>query len=391
MKILIVNQFASKPGDIGLDRHYVIAKKLQEFGDEVRVVNADRNYLNGEKYKNHNNSEVIFKTLKSNFRNIGTLERMFCYIEFSLKLFFQKKFNADVIISSTPNILACFFAYIKSRLSNKKFIFEVRDIWSESVLSLTNIGRYNPAFLISRSIEKYLLEHSDLIIYTMPNFKEFYKDLLGKDSSNNVYYCPQLIEDEYLQHQADKSSKEIDLVYSGTTKDKDNLFTIVQAFKILQEKHKEIKASLTVIGVLKNETIQEYSQKHKLNIKFDRNYYCRGDLIKKLSKYSAGIISLKEAKVYKYGISLNKAIDYMSAGIPLIVSGIKFGTYAGIYNEKNSPEDLCISFVELASLSEGQIRDIVMINKENIKQKNSSVLEVKKLREKIKLLLNFRH
>ena len=49
--------------------------------------------------------------------------------------------------------------------------------------------------------------------------------------------------------------------------------------------------------------VQEYSQKHKLNIKFDRNYYYRGDLIKKLSKYSAGIISLREAKVYKYGLS----------------------------------------------------------------------------------------
>ena len=391
MKILIVNQFASKPGDIGLDRHYVIAKKLQEFGDEVRLVNADRNYLNGKKYKNNNNSEVIFKTLKSNFRNIGTLERMCCYIEFSLKLFFQKKFKEDVIISSTPNILACFLAYIKSRLNNKKFIFEVRDIWSESVLSLTSIGRYNPLFLISKSIEKYLLKRSDLIIYTMPNFQAFCKDLLGKDSPKNAYYCPQLIEDKYLHHKADNSSKEMDLVYSGATKDKDNLFTIVQAFKILQEKHKEIKASLTVIGVLKNETIQEYSQKHKLNIKFDRNYYYRGDLIKKLSKYSAGIISLREAKVYKYGLSLNKAIDYMSAGIPLIVSGIESGIYEGIYNKKNSPEDLCISFVELAGLSEARRRNISMINKEHIKQKHSTQLEVKKLREKIKLLLNFRH
>ena len=119
---------------------------------------------------------------------------------------------------------------------------------------------------------------------------------------------PQLIEDKYLHHKADNSSKEMDLVYSSATKDKDNLFTIVQAFKILQEKHKEIKASLTVIGVLKNATVQEYSQKHKLNIKFDRNYGYRGDLIKKLSKYSAGIISLREAKVYKYGLLLSRQL-----------------------------------------------------------------------------------
>ena len=74
----------------------------------------------------------------------------------------------------------------------------------------------------------------------------------------------------------------------------------------------------------------------------------------------------------------------MSAGIPLIVSGIESGIYEGIYNKKNSPEDLCISFVELAGLSEARRRNISMINKKYIKQKkHSTQLEVKNEEKKL--------
>ena len=83
----------------------------------------------------------------------------------------------------------------------------------------------------------------------------------------------------------------------------------------------------------------------------------------------------------------NKAIDYMSAGIPLIVSGIESGIYEGIYNKEF--EDLCISFVELAGLSEVLRRNISKINKNITKTLNPTWS--KKIKRKIKLLLNFRH
>ena len=92
-------------------------------------------------------------------------------IEFFLKLIIlvpTLKINKpDMIIGSSPNLIAALGAAILSIFYRVPFVFEVRDIWPDSLLALKAIKKNSLVYIAFKFIEKFLYKISKKIIFVM--------------------------------------------------------------------------------------------------------------------------------------------------------------------------------------------------------------------------------
>ena len=80
---------------------------------------------------------------------------------------------SDVVIASSPQLLVGLSGWWLARCKRSRFIFEVRDLWPES---LAAVGKGNPDSALHRSlarIARFLYRNSDHIVVVTPAFKEY--------------------------------------------------------------------------------------------------------------------------------------------------------------------------------------------------------------------------
>ena len=140
MRVLYFHQHFSTPRGSSGTRSYEFAKKLISFGHQVTMVcgsywladsGLKSDFKHGYRQGVVDGINVIeFKLSYSN--NDGFLRRSLTFIRYSLmSLFVLYKINYDIIFSTSTPLTAGIPGIISKIFSNKKFIFEVRDLWPE--------------------------------------------------------------------------------------------------------------------------------------------------------------------------------------------------------------------------------------------------------------------
>jgi len=360
LKILLINQFTELKHQYGLDRYLHLLNFLNLHGAEAKLVRSSR-YP-----ENENDLNTI--VLKSIFKNHGTMQRFFYYIEFGLKLLFIK-FKEDVIYCSTPNIFACFMALIKAKIMKKKFVFEVRDVWKTSVQDLTNISSFNPFFIVSLWMEKVLLQKSDLIVHTMHDFRSYLKDR-GLNQKKLLFYLPQIIDTNNLNEITNFKEKKYNFIYSGSLKKKNNPMEFITGFRLFKEHMPHLNARLTVIGFPESKDLENYSKQYDLKVKFIKKYYKKNELLKIIADFDAGLLSYHNKSVYKYGKSFNKELDYKAAGVAIIdCKG----------DNLNIGENALKSLIQYSNYTNEELENIRKLNLKEVCAKHDASKNIKSL------------
>lgn len=365
MRILLINQFATQINQNRLDRYFYLLKFLNDNGISAELISSSSSAL-----KKHDKKIRIFTQI---FQNKGTFQRFMCYVEFGTRLLFLK-IDQDVIYCSTPNIFACLMAMCRAKLSGKKFIFEVRDIWSESVTDLTEISKHNPIFILSRWIERILILKSDLVVHTMRDFPNYAKKECIK-KAEHFFYLPQIIDLNLVIRNLEQRRKNYRFVYSGSLKEKNNPMELIRGFKRFSETKPELKASLKIIGFPETNELENFSSINNLNIDFEKKFYSKKELLNKLSAYDAGIVSYKDKSVYNYGISFNKVLDYKASGLFVIYSK---------GDDHSSGKNTFDSLMEYVNCPESEVNMMRRINLDEVTKKHDAKENVKRLLKRIK-------
>ena len=140
-------------------------------------------------------------------RNKGLYKRVLDYLSFSIMSFIVGCFlNFDIIVATSPQFFTTWTGCLLSKVKKVVWVFELRDLWPESILALNAI---NNKFLIKflEKIELFLYKDSKKIISLTNSFKH---DLInrGIESEKIVtipngvnldffnYKNPTIIEDE---------------------------------------------------------------------------------------------------------------------------------------------------------------------------------------------------
>jgi len=355
--IWYLSKYAMSPNDanVGHRGHYLI-KGLQDLGDTVYIINSNsynkiRKRTLKKIYNFRNLDKVKYLTINTtHYKKSFSFKRIWSWIEFEIKLFaapLNKLKNPDYIIVSSLSLLTIINGILIKLRYNCKLIFEIRDIWPLSLMEYKGYKKYNPIIIFLRIIEFFGYLFSDKIIGTMPLLSMHVKSIIGDDSKvNTIPIGFSLKQKQFNNKIKDKTindflnDKKITITYIGSIGLSNNLDSFFEVIKNL-EKNKKVNFLIIGDGELKDKYINKYGYLENVAIcnpikkKYVNNVLSRSDIL---------YLSLSKNKIWDYGQSLNKMVDYMLSARPIVAS---YSGYKTMINESN-----CGEFVEVDNVLE---------------------------------------
>lgn len=377
MNILCISKYASPPNYSKVPaRLFILAKEFINIGHKVTLITSDSNHFSNYPSTNdiYNFEKVEgvslcwIKTKK--YIKTASLARVLSWFDFERKLFkldLKKIDKPDLIIVSSLSIFSIIYGYFLKKKFNSFLVFEIRDIWPLTMTEEGGFSKWHPLVLMIGFIEKFGYKKADLVVGTMPRLDLHIKNILGYEKPfhcsplgfDPANYKKELLDDNRFDSVFPKNK--IIIGYAGSMGITNALEPFIETVKILNE-NKNIYFMLVGSGDLK--PIFEDELKNCNNVTFlprigqnEVKYF--------LQKCDILYLSTKDSKVWEYGQSMNKVVEYMVAGKPIIAS---YTGYPSMINEAN-----CGVFVE--SSNPGNLKQAIL----NIT--NQNVQDIKQLGE----------
>ena len=340
-----ISKYASPPKYGVGARLFYVAREFSRMGVNTLLISSDSNHLakypssdksyNSEMYENL--EHVWIKTKK--YSKSASLNRFMSWFDFELKLFKlprSKYLKPDVVIISSLSIFTIIYGAFLKLKYKCKLVFEIRDIYPLTLTEEFGVNKLHPMIIILGFLEKFGYRYSDLIVGTMPNLKQHVAERIGR--AKDVFYSPLGIHERWSNSLPFKNDSIDELFpdndkfvvgYAGSMGTSNALHSFIQSIKKLSD-NREIYFVLVGAGDLKNEFEEELSSFENVVI---GPKISQDDIPYFLSKCDVLYFSAHDSKIWEYGQSLNKLIDYMMAGKPVIAS---YSGYQSMLNEANS-------------------------------------------------------
>lgn len=181
MKILFITDNFPPEVNAPATRTYEHCLEWVKQGVEVTIITCNPNFPHGMVYTGYTNKlyqkenldgiEVI-RVWSYITSNSGFAKRVLDYVSFAFMAFgvglFQKH---DVIIATSPQFFTTWAGWALSKIRRKPWIFELRDIWPESIKT---VGAMNESKVLDflEKIELGLYKDSDKVIAVTDAFKQ---------------------------------------------------------------------------------------------------------------------------------------------------------------------------------------------------------------------------
>ncbi|QPM67309.1 glycosyltransferase family 4 protein [Atribacter laminatus] len=333
-KIWIINHYAHTPDLPGGSRHFDIGRRLTSRGYRVSVFCSDFLHYTYRYHKTEVNKKKLFQeTLEgmdwnwirtSPYRG-NTGKRVLNMISFAWRVFWiglRKKEKPLVIIGSSPHLFAAFSAWLLTKWKRAKFIFEVRDLWPQSLIDLGEFSPSHPFIWVLARLEKFLYQRADAIVTLLPGAKEYIKNRGVKE--DKVFWIPNGVNaDNYISKNSlfkQSDNDQFVVMYAGAHGKANALDMIIDAAALIMEKGEDgILFEFVGEGPEKKNLMAMVKDKKINNVRF-ADPIPSNEIPAKLVKADAFVFCLEDSPVFKYGVSPNKLYTYLSAGKPVIFS-----------------------------------------------------------------------
>ena len=391
--IWIINQHANTPEMPGHTRQYEIAEGLYKKNWNIDIFSSDFNLSKRKFYflknfefcKSENIRGInwhwlrVFPYKKNNWR------RYINIFSFSLHLFFKLLINISyeslfkkspqIIVASSPQLPAAFTSLLIAKIFKKPFVLEIRDLWPQVLIDQG--GRNSSSFFIKvlTFMEKFLYKNACHIIVLAKGSKKYIQEKGGLEISW-LPNGPNL--KEFRSKFIDKEPEEFTfsepfrIYYTGAHGEANSLHTIIDAARILEQL--PIVFILIGDGPEKNNLI-EYSKGLK-NVIF-KDPVPKNQITYILKDANAVLITLKNVKLFQYGVSPNKLYDAYALSKPVItnvpgdINNEVKEHNLGVTAKPENPKDLADAIKQLFQKSPEERKQIAR-NARNIAEKTYS-------------------
>lgn len=358
-------------------RHFYLAREFNILGNSTVVISSNSNHLaQFPDFKSVYKKEIIdgvdtlwIKTIK--YKRSNSIKRIMSWIDFEMKLWLMPKRMIpipEIVIVSSLSLLTILNGYWLKKKYECKLIFEIRDIWPLTIIEEGGYKKWNPFVMFLAWVEKFGYRNSDIIVGTMPNLSEHVKGVTGKIMNchcipfgydpglyNNLEPLPGGYEERYIP------KNKFIIGYAGSIGTTNALDTLIKCAKEMKE-HLNIHFLLLGDGDLLNEYKSQTSGQK--NITFAPKVK-KPQVQMVLRHCQVLYFSVENSNVWRYGLSLNKLIDYMIAGKPIIAS---YSGYPSMLNEAQ-----CGIFIPAKD-----VRSLIMVIHEFSKLKNHQLESIGK-------------
>lgn len=308
MNAVIITPFFNYSYDV---RIKYLENTLINKGYNVKIVTTDFDHRTKSKYK-INKDNVIQVNVPEYNKNIS-LRRLISHYSFSRKSFpIIKELEPNVLyVSGPPNSLFSTFSNFKQIKPNCKLIFDVGDIWPETLPISDKLKMYlKPVFKLASAIREKSFKNVDWTILECDYYQKFFNQSIF--NKKVIYYSKQdLIGDHFKVKYPSKSV--INIVYIGSINNIIDIDKIVEILVIMQKKS-EIHFKIIGDGEKRDELIDKCN---KYNIR--HSYF--GNVFSEQRKYEILNDCDFALNIMKPNLEIAltmKSIEYFYWGLALI-------------------------------------------------------------------------
>jgi glycosyltransferase involved in cell wall biosynthesis len=332
--VWILNHYALKPNEKGGTRHFKLAYHLRNYGWKAYIIaasfqgNGNQNVLlKNETHRIEEVEGIPFLWIRSpeyKGNGLARILNMLCYTgRVMLPNYTRELENPDVIIGSSVHPFAAFAGSILARRYRVPFIFEVRDLWPQTLISMGVIKDKTIITYFFRKLEAWLYQKASKIVVLLPHAADYIVPL--GIPAEKVVWIPNGVELSEFPEPKQRRKRNTDqfiLMYFGAHGKANRLDILLDAMKLISEGKKTngIKLRLIGDGPLKVD-LMRYAKKLELNNVSFESPVPKNGIPSLASEADAFVIPIPDLPdLYKYGISPNKIFDYLAAARPIVIS-----------------------------------------------------------------------
>ena len=344
--IWFISKYASPPHSRGGQRGISLATEFVRAGHDAAVITSTSNHFGTFRTDDWSTIERGF--IKASFEGVPMLahttipyertasaRRVISWLHFEwglLRLPIRYLPRPSHIIVSSLSLLSILNGYRLARKFGAKLVFEIRDIWPLTLQTELGLSQKHPIVALLSAIERFGYRKSDVVVGTMPNLEEHVRSVSG--SKPRIKTIPLGIDDDLMR-----------LVPEYVPPSRDSMSTIVgYSGSIGRTNSLEVLLDAAIaIGPEKNlefhfwgggDLLEKYQETYRgqSHIYF-HGHLDRADLFVEVSKSHLLYLATDNSRLWNYGQSLNKILEYLVIGRPVIAS---YSGYPSMLNESGS-------------------------------------------------------
>ncbi|MBK5910360.1 glycosyltransferase WbuB [Rhodothalassium salexigens] len=180
MKILFVTDNFPPEVNAPATRTLEHARAWVAAGHQVTVITCAPNFPHGRVFPGYRNRLYqtedmdgiqVVRVWSYMTANAGFAKRVLDYLSFAFSAFFAGLFRrADVIVATSPQFFTTFTGCALSVLKRRPWVFELRDLWPESIAAVGAMKAGRAVRLLER-IELFMYRHAAAVVALTPAFK----------------------------------------------------------------------------------------------------------------------------------------------------------------------------------------------------------------------------
>lgn len=337
MNILLINHYAGSVGHGMEFRPYYLAREWVRQGHRVRIVAASHAHVRNRQpsadsvHSGDTIDGIEYQWLSTPVYSGNSSARAINIFTFAGKLLAASKrlaseFKPDLVIASSTHPFDIYGARRIARLAGARLIFEIHDLWPLSPIEIGGMSPYHPFILAVGAAEQSALKNADGIISILPLTKEY---LVNRGMAPEKFaHVPNGIDvGEWEGPQQPlpaahsgtleqlKTQGKFLIGYAGAHGVANQLSNVLEAAS--RSEDPQVHFVLVGHGPDKPGLIAERDRLGLTNVTF-LDPVPKTAIPSLLSQFDVLYFAMKKEKLYRFGISLNKLMDYMMAGKPII-------------------------------------------------------------------------
>jgi glycosyltransferase involved in cell wall biosynthesis len=384
-RVWIVNHYAGPPDRAAGTRHFSLARELVRRHADVTIFASGfghnsrrRNRIRGHRAARSQVFDgVRFVWLRTFPYRGNTWRRTVNMASFAVMVVLaQINLPApDVVVGSTVHPFAALAGWLVARLRGARFIYEVRDLWPQTLIDLGALAPSSLGARLLAGIEAFLVRRAEVVITLLPGISA-YLDGRGLPSKH-VRYLPNGVDFAEADQAAGKTEAtaepndmasllddlegrraagEVIFAYTGAHGRVNRLDVVLRALEIAN-RGSEMMIHLLMVGDgPEKPALERLAADLRLsNVQFV-DAVPKARLPTLLAAVDVGVVHATATPVYRYGISFNKVFDYMAARKPIAFACSTYAdpvarAGAGVTVAPDDPDALAGAFLSLAEAS----------------------------------------
>jgi glycosyltransferase involved in cell wall biosynthesis len=329
--VWILNHYAQEPGGPGGTRHFSLARHLPACGWKASIIAASTDHGSGrqrvgadERWKLVHHEGVPFLWLRTSDYSGNGARRVRNMLDYTRAALRRDNLSGleppDAIIGSSVHPLAAWAGRWLARRHNVPFLFEVRDLWPQTLIDMGRMNHRHPAAVALRALEKSLYRSAARIIVLLPGAAD-YIEPLGIDTGRIVWIPNGVDVERFPASPVADGGSQFTLMYFGAHGEANGLDNLLDAMKLVAEspKGRAIRLRLIGEGPLKAALIDKARRLSLTNVSFEEPV-AKAAIPILAGQADAFVMCVRKLPgLYRYGFSMNKLFDYLAASRPTVI------------------------------------------------------------------------